>query len=306
MVSDDRGQLLLIGAVVLAIAVVGLVVVLNTVLYTQNVTNREALDATADAAALEASVVAEIPGLVGRANRNATYASAGAVRDAINETVARYGALVGTSVTRRRPASIGTRVAGRESVGLVVGHDDDGRPFTDRDGDAEWTVADPATVQRYRMRVDAGSLATSDEEAFRVRVASGGDEWTMRIHADGSDVALDRVAPDGSVTTCTMSPADGAVDVDFVNGTAAEGCEFEFGAGVSEPYELGYANATNATGRYRLVLDGTDASLGAVETAAPWASPYRSYAVDALAVNVTYATPELRYRTTTNLTIENP
>jgi len=306
MVSDDRGQLLLIGAVVLAIAVVGLVVVLNTVLYTQNVTNREALDATVDAAAIEDTVVAEIPSLVGRANRNATYASAGAVRAATNETVARYGALIGTSVTNRQPASVRTRVAERESVGVVVGHDDADRPFTDRDGDAEWTVADPATVRRYRMSVDAGSLASSDGDAFRVRLASGGDEWTMRIHADGSEVALDRIAPDGSVATCTVSPGGGTVDIDFVNGTAGESCAFEFGEGVSGPYELGYANATNATGRYRLVLDGTDASLGAVDTSAPWESPYRSYAVDAVTVNVTYATPELRYRTTTNLTIRNP
>lgn len=313
--SDDRGQLLLVGAVVLAIAIVSLVVILNTVLYTQNVTNRAALDSTADAAEIERTVVGEVPALVERANRNATYGSESAAADAVNRTLARYGALVGTAVTNRRPASVGVAVAGNPSVALVVGHDNGTRNFTDRDRDSAWTVVDGASVQRYRLRVDADSLASTDADAFRVTVAADGDDWTMRVHRNGSDrVDVDRIGDTG-VSTCTVSPDDGTVELDVENGTGdvdadrdsvGVDCTFAFAPGVDPPYRLGYANATNATGTYRLVLDGTSATTGDVATSAPWGSPYRSYAVDALAVNVTYATPELDYRTTTNVTISDP
>jgi len=312
--SDDRGQLLLVGAVVLAIAIVSLVVILNTVLYTQNVTNRAALDSTADAAEIERTVVGEVPALVERANRNATYGSETAAADAVDRTLARYGALVGTAVTNRRPASVGVAVAGDPSVALVVAHDNVTRNFTDRDRDPEWTVVDGASVQRYRLRIDADSLASTDADAFRMTVGPDGDDWTMRVHRNGSDrVDVDRV--DGGGSTCTVSPDDGTVELDVENGTAdvdadrdsvGVDCTFAFAPGVDPPYRLGYANATNATGTYRLVLDGTSATAGDVDTSAPWESPYRSYAVDALAVTVTYATPELDYRTTTNRTIADP
>ncbi|WP_135829048.1 DUF7261 family protein [Halorussus halobius] len=311
--GDDRGQLILVGAVVLAIAIVGLVVILNTVLYTQNVTNRAALDATDDAAEIERAVDGEVPPLVERTNRNATYGNESAAADAVNRTLARYGALVGTAVTNRRPASVGVAVAGNPSVALVVADANSSRNFTDRAGDPEWTVADGASVQRYRLRVDADSLPSTDADAFRVTVAAGGDDWTMRVHRNGSSVDVDRVGTGGAESTCTASPDDGTVELDVDDGSvdvegdsAGVDCTFAFAAGVDPPYELGYANATNATGTYRLVLDGTGATAGDVATAAPWESPYRSYAVDALAVTVTYATPELRYRTTTNHTIHDP
>lgn len=322
---DDRGQLILVGAVVLAIAIIGVVVVLNTVLFTENVTNRAALESTGDAGEFREVVESDVGPLAARTNRNATYATPEDARDAVNESVARYGSLVGLSLAQRRPAGVEVRVVEKPSVSLVVGDRDESRSFTDRNGAESWTVVDGATVRDYWLTLDADSLATNDRDAFRVNVTSGSDHWTLLVRESnsGNAVYVNRTGTAVTGSNCTVSPSPaGRVTVDFTGGTAAAGtaaagtapidgadgsCSFAFAEGLSAPDEVTYQNATNATGTFRLVADEQAATVpGAVETSAPWNSPYRSYAVDAVTVNATYATTELDYRTTTNVSISNP
>ena len=302
--TGDRAQLILVGAIVLAVAIVGLVVVLNTVLFTENVSNRVALESAGDAAELRETVRDDLPGLVRGANRNGTHATPAAARTAVNETVRRYGSLLAVSTGNRRPASVVVGVADRPSVSKAVVDSDSSRELTARSGASDWTVAADATVQHYRLTVDAAELAATDANAFRVNVSSGGSFWTLRLHRNGTAVDVDRAGTGVSGLDCTVSPTDGNVTLDLSNGMVADGaCSVPFAEGVSAPYAISYRNATNATGTYLLVLDGTGATLGDVDAAGPWQSPRRDYVVDEATVALRYSTPELRYETTTNATI---
>ncbi len=297
--DDDRGQLILVGAVVIAIALVGLVVVLNSVLYTENVANREPISATQDAQDAQTFVQGDIGSLVSRVNYDARYESPAAVRSAVNDSVVEYSTLVGLRLARHTPASLNLTVT-NETVGTGI-EQDSGRNFTNRTNAGNWTVARNADVRRYVMSVNRSSLSTDPDAAFAMTAVDGAANWTLTLSRNGSDVVLRTDGSAVSNSTCAVSGK--RVRIDVRNGTAA-GCSFGFADGVTGigggGYDIRYRNGTNASGNYSIILNGTDATVpssSVYSDPSKSSSPYRTYVVYDFGIRLTYATPELTYRT---------
>lgn len=300
--GDDRGQLILVGAVVIAIALVGVVVVLNSVLYTENVGNREPVSATQDVRDAQTLVREDIGSLVRRVNDDARYDSPSAVRTAVNESVAEYGTLIGLRLARRAPASLNLSVTD-ETVGTGI-EQDSGGDFSDAGDGNNWTVARNADVRRYVATVNRSSLSTDPATAFAVTTTDGAADWTLSVYRNGTNVV---VRTNGSATPTASCPvAAERVRIDLRNGSAG-GCSFTFADGVGDGYDVEYRNGVNASGNYSIVLNGTDATIpsGSVHTDSS-ASPYRTYVVYDFAVRLTYATPELTYGTRIHTTLYEP
>lgn len=296
----------------MAVALVGVVAVLNAVLFTENVANRGARSSVGDTADTRLVVEGDLGSLVERVNRNETYWSESEVRTALNETVGRYATLVGVAEARRRPASVAVGVESA-TVGKGVEQDDTTRAFTNESDGGNWTVAQNADVRSFELTVNRSSLATDRAEAFSVTTDDGSDRWTLTVFRQGEDVVVRTNGSTTGATSCSVDDAE-TVHVDVRNGTVgAVGSSgptgtcpsFSFAAGVEEEYDLRYANGTKATGTYSVVLNGTDATLPAVHTDSS-SSPYRTFVVYHVEATVTYDTPELHYRSRVNATLYQP
>ncbi|SIR13056.1 hypothetical protein SAMN05421858_1535 [Haladaptatus litoreus] len=300
---DDRGQLLLVGAVVIAISLVAVVVVLNTVLYTENVTNSEPIATTGDARDIALVVDGDIEPVVHRTNYAERHDSAAESRTAVAESIAEYETLLGVTVARRTPASLHVEVS-NQTVGNGVEHDS-GAAFVDAANESNWTLARNADVRRYLFSVNRSSLATTDSDAFRIQVEGRSENWNLSVLRQDDDVVL---RTDGSTvaasSTCTVTSEQ--VRIDLRNGSASE-CSFPFADGVGDDYDIEYENGANASGTYSVLFNGTDAEIPPSSVNSESSeSPYRTHAVYELDARLTYTTPELTYRTTFNATLYQP
>ncbi|MFH5799058.1 hypothetical protein [Haladaptatus sp. CMAA 1911] len=300
--GDDRGQLILVGAVVIAIALVGVVVVLNSVLYTENVANREPISSTRDARDAHALVREDIGSLVRRVDYEERYDSPNAVRTAVNASVAEYGTLIGLRLSRRSPASLNLTVVD-ETVGTGIEQDPGGN-FTNATDASNWTVARNADVRRFVATVNRSSLSTDANASFAVTTTDGSANWTLSLYRNGSDVV---VRTNGSsIPTASCNVTADRLRIDFRNGTAS-GCSFTFADGVGDGYDVTYRNGANASGNYSILLNGTDATIPSESVHTDFdASPYRTYVVYDVSVRLTYATPELTYRTLLRTVLYEP
>lgn len=280
---EDRGQLLVVVALVVATLLVGLALVLNAAIFAENLSSREPTDSeVASAYATDA-------------NRTITRASArtaDAELATVDEARTVFGGIVddwersrsntaarrGASADLQRTAHVGWRLRQASDRQYMP----DGETTT-----AEWTVAeDAANVSTMRFEADTSSLydATvsfndTDERAFRVVVDDGTDTWTVYLFREKDAVSTDdrfvvhvgdpSVFDDlsdllGSSFSCDVV-ADRAA-VDLRNHTlAGNNCPaLDFADDLDGPVTVRFENAYNATldesrivGGYDIVVNGT-------------------------------------------------
>jgi len=295
---DDRGQLLLVGALTLAVMLVALAVLLNAAIYTGNVATRDAGTGAGEAIEYEGEArtmaQASIDGVDGD-----TYTE---IRGNFTDSVDGWDDLVHTHSAASLAATNVTTLD--MTNGSRIGQDTD-RNFTDHNGNSTWTVAGDSHARAFRMNVTQDSLRDGATDAFQVTFDDGTDEWGVFIHSDGSgNVAVtvenetDTEVGDG----CTVDPgADGRALVDITDGTVAgQDCpELRFFENLSGTYTVGYVDALDGdkqvNGTYSLVVDQPEGSLvtGADEDAGvPTVSP----ALYSANLSVTYRSSDLLYK----------
>ncbi|WP_232701470.1 DUF7261 family protein [Halobacterium wangiae] len=296
---DRRGQLLLVAGLGLAVAFVALALVLNAVVFTENLATRNHGRAD-DAVGFENAVERGVGGVLSEVNRldNADYASLNGSLAAGVETWdgnASRLAAGGGAVTETSLADVnnGTRVFQFEE-----------RNFSDANGDADWTVAtDVADARRFHVEANP----TSDATPLTLTATDGTASWSVETVGNGSGGTDVAVRENGSVV---WSEADlGAnVTIDVTEGTV-DGrpvSNWTFAENVTAPYRLEVANGGDATGRYQVVLDNqtalpatsyADADSGDAPTFTP-----AIYSAD---VDVTFRRATLTYETTVVLAPES-
>jgi len=288
---DRRGQLLLVAGLGLAVAFVALALVLNAVVFTENLATRNHGTAD-DAVGFENAVERGVGGLLSEVNRhdNADYAT---LRDSFAAGVETwYGnasrlTAAGGSVTSTSLVSVtnGTRV-----------HQFEQRNFSDANGTPDWTMAtDVADARRFHVEANP----TSDTVPFKLNVTDGTASWSVEAVGNGSggtDVAVSR---NGSVVwsdtdfgaNVTMDVTEGTVESQAVS-------NWTFAENVSAPYRIEVTNGDDALGRYQVVLDNQSA-LPASAYADADSGDYPTFtpAIYSATVDVTYQHSTLIYET---------
>ena len=294
---DDRGQLLLVGALTLAVMLVALAVLLNAAIYTGNVATRDAGTGAGEAIEYENEATTMAAASIDAVDGD-TYA---AVRGNFNDSVQGFSELAHTHSGASLAATNLTTV---DMVnGSRIGQESD-RNFTDDNGVSNWTVAEDTQARAFRLNVTQSSLATTADGAFQITFDDGTDEWGVFLHTDGSNVVVtvedetDTEVGDG----CTVDPGDdGRAVVDITGGTVGgEDCpELRFFGNLSGSYTVEYVDTLDGSeqvnGTYSLVVDRQEGSLvtGADEDAgAPTVSP-ALYSAD---LTVTYQSADLLYQ----------
>jgi len=160
--DEDRAQIILITGLTLAVLFVAVVLLLNTVIYTENLATRGVDAGGAEAIEFREGAVDDLAGLLHREHRNSTddvFAN-------FNASARRYGRTVAD--LRARDGAVGEVRVDNSTVvtGYFIAQNETDSGFRDMtapDGTTtNWTVAGNATRTRnYRLTVDPGSLSSS-------------------------------------------------------------------------------------------------------------------------------------------------
>lgn len=322
----NRGQLVLVAGLALAIVLVVLVLLANTAIYTENLATRENGVGERDALGFRASVVDGVGGIVERENA-AEYGSPGTLKTNVTEGIAELDSLLRKSAAHGAASARVNVDAATYSNGSLIrqgGTAADPQQFTNDSGDPDWTVAtdlqaggDGNATRAFVAVVTASSLESASagdpDDAFHVVVTNGSAVWHAYVYEDGGTIAV-AVKPAGesvAATTeiCSVSASNAAVD--FTGGSLGGlDCPgLAFGGDVAGPYDVLVRNGDRAGGGYNLTVrtEGSG-SVSSGDLVAPPAAtdPYAVPAVYAVKLPIRYQTSELEYAATVRVAPGEP
>jgi len=260
--GGERAQIMLVAAFVLAVTFIALAVMLNSVIYTENLATRGEDAHGSEAIAYRADMAAGTERLIEHVNENQTGES-------YDDHVANLTTSIAAMDNGTAPivATGGTRT--KVSVmsvtrGTRIGQFNTSRNFTDVGATTDWELANSIEGTRaFRINItDSSQLVEEDLisflggslDPFTVRVDDGTDDWAVRIYEDDTttDVIVD--VEGGGECVAGSDP-----EIDLTAGTInGEPCgPLSFGDGVSTPYSLRYEQADQIQGNFSLVVDST-------------------------------------------------
>lgn len=272
VVSDDRGQLLLAGAFVIAVALIGLSLVLNAGNYSSTLaTQEQSVTQGTDAITVRKSVRVSLSEMVYRLNRG-NYSDSTRVTwlaqnvswysNATSDYHARRGRLVNAS---RAPLDPSDRTVNGTRLTQHTEGDFD-RPNNAPDGN--WTVDDDIILRNATFKITG--IEERDKPKFTILLnVSDRVAWTVKVFDDpslsggtGVSVVVNNTSTPSN-SDCTRSdPIDqggntNPLTLDLGNGTVdGEPCPpLNHYSPTSTPYNLTIANGTRAEGKYWLTVN---------------------------------------------------
>jgi hypothetical protein len=307
---EERGQIILIAAFILAIAFVVLALVVNSAIFTENLATRDDVAGSQDALQYRHEVAQSVGDNIEAVNDNNTLALDGADESVTN--ISTQGGLQQSSLGRVVNVSFETRVDGTK-----IAQDNATRNFTSAGADADWTVAESVSDTRnFQINVtDFSELAdVGDSNPFRVvaNVTGGSVQWNMTIRGNtssGNSLRIEVETPTGVSARCDETDVGDSAVVDVTGGTVAgdpclalrklqdpSGTEMWFAAGLSS-YDIEFENGDNIQGTYSFIIgDGGSAGTGLVSGSDDH-EPYFVTAIYSMTVNYAYYTPSVVYET---------
>lgn len=302
-VARERGQLIILTGLLVAIALVAMVLLLNTAIYTENLASRGVDQSGREAVEYRAAVTDGVGGLMEREN-DREHPNWDSVNASVTDGIETFD-----NFTARSYAAGGTLVrldlsTGGLHEGRLIRQNTSG-PFEGSSGDADWTLATGVEDTRgFVMNVERSNLNETNETladssgAFHVQV-TGGSQWNAYVYRNQSTNNVTIATGSGGPVTehCSVDAAE--VTLNLSSGTIDEDdCPgFLWAEGVSSPYSVEYVNGDNATGTYNLTVNTTSMGASLNDGTSNPTSPYYVPAVYSASFEVSYRSPTLTYRT---------
>ena len=287
----ERGQLLLITALALAVILLTVALLLNAAVYTENVATRETAADSRDAIAFRGEAVDGVADLIRTENRGG--GDAAAVAAGINAT--------GPLVDRQQARS------GIVAAVSFNGTTDGQRLAADSlDNGDDWAVVEGADRPRnVTLSVDPTSLADSpadvEADALGVRFVTTAGNETRYVYREGGEVAIDAANETHSPSRQCSIPTADPTTVDFTGdqlsaGSATVDC---FRGLWPEPTveDIRIVNGGAGDGAFAATVRGYDTVNTNVDTEG---------VVYAATVDLTYRTPEVDFETTVRVAPGEP
>ena len=261
--TSDRGQILVIVGLLIAVMLVALALVLNAAIFTENLSTRETTDSEKPSAyaADTGSTVADV---YNRTNdndtRKAVYAktsfneSLETWADSRSDTAAENGALFVADWTTH----VGWRLEQTEN-----------RSFTPADDDSktEWTVADGVqNISAFELNVNRTKLYNgANDAAFHVFLSDGTDTWKVFVYRNGGGDIV--VSADDPTATPQCTRATNRAVIDVRSGTVArtDCAALDLPTSLDGKLSVEFRNVQDGSGTervngtYTLVVNGSDA-----------------------------------------------
>lgn len=308
-VGGDRAQLILVTGLLIAVAMVSLVLLLNTAIFTENLASRGADQSGREAVEYRATVVDGVGGLIDPENRR-EHDSETNVKENVTDGIDRID-----NFTARSYATGGTVVRINDSTvvaheGKLIRQTDDTEDFKNESRtEKHWRLAsDVEDTRAFTVTVDDADLVdTTDgnarsDGAFHVLLDGGSDDWEAFVYKEtpGPDIVVGNATGGGVTERCRTSEPEATINLTAgtLNGESCAG--LDWADGISGDYDIEYRHGGNASGTYNLTINTTTgASVNTTNlndgTGNP-TSPYHVPAVYSTTFNLTYTSPTLDYR----------
>lgn len=274
--SDNRGQLLLVGGIMIAMLLVILVLILNGVLYTENIATREQPQAIDRGVDLGSTVEGASSDLIDRENQE-RYENSGTAALNVETDLEKLGELLNERQFEAHGELVGIQPYNVQPAWVVVQEEESDFTSADQpliDVFDQWEMATANGVRDGTMSVsNASSFDPSEEseasDVFRLDVTGEDNQWSIWVfdHPTQNGIAVtDRTDADGNpdlsrACTSTGTPAE----IDLVEMTVnGEECEFSFAEDVGDGlYQIDFNRGDEIEGTYEFTLgQGDGADLG--------------------------------------------
>ncbi|PHQ37851.1 hypothetical protein DJ69_15080 [Halorubrum persicum] len=277
----DRGQLLLVSGLVVAVSLVALVVLLNASIYSENVATRGIEAADGEALEVRAAVVEETGARIDTANRNGatTGSEIETGIEELNQNLSgRYARRGGIAVVEPVATTPGWYLSGPV---------DDSTTIPDVNGARSFSITNESALPP----TDTGN-ASSEAVAVVFNDSATGTTHERYLYAEGDDVVVAGGKNGSTPTERCRSPATGDAVTLAVTGDRFDGdpCPGVWPAGLSDGYDVEFENAGGAGVEATATVDtGTEPTSATALTV-------RDAVYDAT-IDFRYRTADLRFKT---------
>lgn len=311
---SNRAQLIVVTALVIAVAMVALVLFVNTAIYTENLATRGADVGESEALDYRATLASGTAGVIERENY-AEYGDRANLAENVTAGIAAIDRELGRTMLVGGSGAAVNDSATDYGDGILIRQTDPSRNMTPTSQlPVNWTVAESVGGTRNAsMTVDAASLAQADEstaesDAFHVVAAdTAGTEWHLYLYEDAATgattLAVKNGSESGATAVCTASGS--TVRVGLTNASfGGDPCPaLSWANGVSGDYDIEYRNPGEAEGTYDLTVAGDEGSLGLgvlgnLNEGPGVSSPYYVRAVYDAELRFRYESSDLSYEAT--------
>jgi len=305
--SSDRAQLVLVGSIAVAFIIIGLVVVFNTVLFTDNLAARASVEEVEDASELQQHVDREAPELV-RHVENGTETN-DVLHDNVDENVSTtYNRLLAETHADTGTVYVNvTYNASASTNGTRVVQDDE-TDFENASSAQDWSpVNSPRNVSEFVMEVNS-SLDNILNDNFTATVQNGtGETISLEMTSATNELTLKQYRNGGLQTTCTVTTTDETAIVNVSDGVVIGDttCSFDSLDILDGPYTISYENGTQMEGNYSFLVNGTiDASADSrYEGRNGPDTPYVNHVLLEAGVEIYYQSRTVTYESNQTVTV---
>ncbi|MHB9285704.1 hypothetical protein ACKVMT_01525 [Halobacteriales archaeon Cl-PHB] len=264
LTGRDRGQILLVAALALAVTFVALALILNSAIFTENLASRGDTTGSENALQYRDSLKRGMGTVLAFENRNLSSGEGRAeIRDRLNRSVGDLSPVL-TRKWARLGVSSNTSISG-QTDGSRIFQTDHTRDFTDNDTNAvDWTLASGVDETRaFRLNVSRSGLTDLGtcgllSGCFETVVTDGSTTWRVSVAEDGGTNEIVVEVDNGTGSNQQCAPVSQSfVEIDLTEGTVAgEPCSaLSFGDAPDTGYDIQYRNGDQLEGSYTLVVD---------------------------------------------------
>lgn len=279
--GDDRAQLLLLGAIGVAVVVVGLTVAVNSTLIVEDSATSDSIHGADDAASFDAEAVRNVRTVVLRLNHGPRERTGERLAENVSVGLGNYSQVLTRSVVRSEGAWVNVSYDNDSSEwGSRVVQPDDAQfdapadPATPYADDARWQPVEDADVGRFVLNLN---LSAMDEEAATIRIAnetgayldvelSKPDEDSLAVEVSGERSGF---GSDTAVDDCEAvrgAKSRDRVLLELKTGTVFGGdCRVPAIRNASDesrtldpPYNVSVRDGDNLVGKFSIVTNETD------------------------------------------------
>jgi hypothetical protein len=252
----ERGQLILVGAITIALIIVGLSVIVNTVLFTESVGSSSLDNRIDETGEYDAEAIAAVRSLVFRIGHDSRNITEAELRARVASNVTTYSRASAMSYAGSRPVAVSVEYSNASRLGNRTVQDTDWS-VTDENGADDWTIVTDKTVGWFTLNVDVLDTDATQTHINTTNATSG--RWvnvSINRTTSGNVSVTSAVSFTGGASA-TCQPVDGRVLFDMYEGVAltdsAGSCAFNGTALLDAPYSVSVVDGTNLVGKYSLV-----------------------------------------------------
>lgn len=304
VVRGDRAQLLLVGAIAIAIVLIGLTTVLNSAVFTENVAGGSSAEVTGDVTEFDREAVGTARSLVLRVNHESVYRSEGPLDANVRGNVSGYSSILSESYADTGSVYVNITYEDTQAYGTRIVQVEDDDLDTGGGGDLTPQSA-PALIGWFVMNVDVENVSQVDPVHVELTDADGTKlNLSMRRTVDGR-LAVNSSIDGGHVSDVTCRPRNGRVLLDVLKGTSYDGsCSFNSTKYLDSPYsELEVSNGDDWSGKYDLVWSDDSNVPGVPDCAAEPQNPCEGVATWSVTISTHYQSETVAYNKTHTVSV---